>query len=920
MLVRLFDPVVQFQNKGGALNTAGRLEVYLEGTDDLAQIYSDEEGHVPLSQPVILDNNGRSRGLYVESGVKYRLAVHTNHGALLFTVRNMVPVGGGGGGGQSLSASLPLKIEGGTITNNGTGITCTGENAWAEGHNTTASGEHSHAEGSETIASGANSHAEGAATKATHPHTHAEGFHTEATATGAHAEGSGAKATTVTAHAEGQDTVASGAASHAQGRNSVASGAYSHASGYGTRATGEGSHAVGKYNDDGSALFVVGNGSGPNGRKDVFKVDSNEDTWVMIGGVLTKVTNVSGGGGGGGGSDKQFMLVRSNMTTDFTNQEYQDCVDAITAERAVCVQFVMTGSTIQAQLTMITGGGTLIFEFTADRYHYRWEVAAANNAHTVELTGKIFGVPIFDTLQDAISNEHTLESGDVFETNGFHTSGDGGAARYYVSSSGTANGKNIIQLAAGKNAYLQYGDWIVPEQLGYQQSYSRDDVVPYITHAISIGCQHIHLRSSGNGAGYTWKTKLTVSVRGFKLTGEGDWGYPNKFSYIVFRPTENTVDAMVDIRARDVLFKDLDIEVTGDYVKLADGITSVGYDSDENRFWEIDNVRFNSFRKCIKFGGGIKWQNSVKNCLFNSCEVGLHLYESSTFELICENCLFTNCNTNDVLVEGNLFAATFTSCGFGSQGTAISLTVNSDQYMYQNIRFEGCNFEIDRDDLVNAPAIFIDCFQDNTHPYVRQNVTIANCHFTPIKASYPDQGTTNRYVRLGPKTNLLLISNQILGKDEPQHPTWVLYPKLIWNENSVPTYGSIVECGANTVGNGNFEYPDALLPYVTRNTQARSLGARGADSGSAAAWGNCNTWLPDYSGQIKVARVSAFENTSNMPTTGIFGYLYTMGVIDAPNPRVVQMLVASNGNIYTRRVIDVGNGWEYDPWKTITAS
>lgn len=91
MLVRLFDPVVQFQNKGGALNTAGRLEVYLEGTDDLAQVYVDEEGLVPLQQPVILDNNGRSQGLYVESNVKYRIDVRTRTGDLLFTVRNMRP-------------------------------------------------------------------------------------------------------------------------------------------------------------------------------------------------------------------------------------------------------------------------------------------------------------------------------------------------------------------------------------------------------------------------------------------------------------------------------------------------------------------------------------------------------------------------------------------------------------------------------------------------------------------------------------------------------------------------------------------------------------------------------------------------------------------------------------------------------------
>lgn len=167
-----------------------------------------------------------------------------------------------------------------------------------------------------------------------------------------------------------------------------------------------------------------------------------------------------------GGSDNQFMLVRSDMTTDFTNQEYQDCVDAVTAEQAVCVQFVMTGTTIQAQLTQITGGGILVFEFTAEKYHYRWEVAATNNAHTVELLGKIFGVPIFDTLQDAISNEYTLESGDVFETNGFHTSGDGGAARYKVSSTGTANGMDVIALATGKYALFQWNNEVTPEQLG----------------------------------------------------------------------------------------------------------------------------------------------------------------------------------------------------------------------------------------------------------------------------------------------------------------------------------------------------------------------------------------------------------------------------------------------------------------------
>lgn len=532
------------------------------------------------------------------------------------------------------------------------------------------------------------------------------------------------------------------------------------------------------------------------------------------------------------------------------------------------------------------------------------------------------GANIYLTLQDAITDATNLSVGDIFETNGFHTSGDGGAARYAVSSTGTGNGMDIIQLAAGKLAVLQAGDWIVPEQLGYAQSYSRDDVVPYIQRAIAIGCQHIHLRSSGNGAGYTWKSKLTINSRGFKITGEGDWGYPNKFTYIVFRPTDVTVDAMIDMKARDVVLKDLDIEVTGDYVKAVDGVTNTGYDSDENRFWEIDNVRFNSFNNCIKFSGGIKWQNSIKNCLFNSCNIGLQIYESSTFELIMENCLFTNCEQYDVLVNGNLFAALFNSCGFGSQGKAIGLTTNSDDYLYQNIKFEGCNFELDNLAIQNAPALFIDCFPDPSHPYIRQNVTLSNCHLTVCKVDYTVQDTTNRFFRLAPKTNLLLIANQILGKDEPQHLDWVVYPKLLWNENYLPIlgFGGIIECGNNLCGNGNFEYPDQLLPFVTRDTQARSVLSIGAQSGTESAIADCNAFIPAHCGELIIGRGSTFESTANMPTTSIFGFLYSVGVTEGPNKRVIQMMMASNSNIYTRVGRDTGGGWLFDPWKTITAT
>lgn len=93
--LRLFDPTQQFQLKNGALNVSGRLYVYLEGTDDYANLY-DENGS-QLQQPVVLDNNGRSAGLFVDSKKTYWMKVNDQYDGTIFTIRKMTPCGGGGG-------------------------------------------------------------------------------------------------------------------------------------------------------------------------------------------------------------------------------------------------------------------------------------------------------------------------------------------------------------------------------------------------------------------------------------------------------------------------------------------------------------------------------------------------------------------------------------------------------------------------------------------------------------------------------------------------------------------------------------------------------------------------------------------------------------------------------------------------------
>ena len=107
-------------------------------------------------------------------------------------------------------------------------------------------------------------------------------------------------------------------------------------------------------------------------------------------------------------------------------------------------------------------------------------------AGTKRLPGNLIGgggtsstTVIYPSLQDAIADAGSLVDGEVFETNGFYSSGDGGAARYLVSPSGTPNGRSIVELVAGKNAVLQICDYIHPECYGAKGDNSTDDTAAF---------------------------------------------------------------------------------------------------------------------------------------------------------------------------------------------------------------------------------------------------------------------------------------------------------------------------------------------------------------------------------------------------------------------------------------------------------
>ena len=105
----LVDPSLQISDKSGALNVAGFLRVYLNGTDDRAITYRDFNGTLNTAD-IVLDNNGRAV-VIADSSKAYRLEVYTKDGDLLWTQYPLNTLVGGAGG----ASGLMLESSDGTV-------------------------------------------------------------------------------------------------------------------------------------------------------------------------------------------------------------------------------------------------------------------------------------------------------------------------------------------------------------------------------------------------------------------------------------------------------------------------------------------------------------------------------------------------------------------------------------------------------------------------------------------------------------------------------------------------------------------------------------------------------------------------------------------------------------------------------------
>lgn len=91
----IVDPLIEHQNRAGVNNVDGWFEVFLQDTDDHAEVYLDFEG-TRAPEQIRIDNNGRAV-MIAEENVPYRVEMYDATGNLIYTQYPVYTMASGGG-------------------------------------------------------------------------------------------------------------------------------------------------------------------------------------------------------------------------------------------------------------------------------------------------------------------------------------------------------------------------------------------------------------------------------------------------------------------------------------------------------------------------------------------------------------------------------------------------------------------------------------------------------------------------------------------------------------------------------------------------------------------------------------------------------------------------------------------------------
>lgn len=425
-----------------------------------------------------------------------------------------------------------------------------------------------------------------------------------------------------------------------------------------------------------------------------------------------------------------------------------------------------------------TINGTTLETWTFSKSTGRWTTAYTS-------LGGGSGGPstIFETVADM--QAASLNVGDVVETAGFYSAGDGGGAKYQIQSTGTANGMDLIAVAGGKIAKIILQETAYTEQIGYQVTTSKADVVPYIKQLISLGVQNIKFLRCGGAPNrtYCFRDCLDLDLSNFRNVGvnlEGaDVGISSGYAtYFDFKPSSaNTDKVMIKIKARSTKIKNIIMiyqEGLGDSSKRSiadcirferDGGGNYGTSSFGANLHELVIQGFgNAIRSCGPVGAGFVWHCDVSRCAFSSNDTHLKL-ENQAYLFSVYDCLFNIPNSQSVYVNSP-FTLMFESCNFGIGGAASTIckvaewadTFDKVDERIGNLKFLNCQYEFE---YVNGAVV-----SDNRHLFVDNDDKAEtqfhydNCVFivTPLAR---ESNYSNRLFSLGNKSSISF--NNCLG-------------------------------------------------------------------------------------------------------------------------------------------------------------
>ena len=507
---------------------------------------------------------------------------------------------------------------------------------------------------------------------------------------------------------------------------------------------------------------------------------------------------------------------------------------------------------------------------------------------------------VYPSLQDAIADANNIAVGDIFQTNGFNSNNDGGAARYLVTDSGTANGMDIVSLGPGKLAVLQFIQEAAPEQIGYSYGI---DVVPYISRLISIGVVRIRLILK-----YTWKTTLTLTTRGIDFVGNSPFTLPA--SSLINVNLNAGVTCAVALRAQNIRFENL-------YFYNAKGNpgdeTAVECDwiddSANNYKITFRRVRFVSFHRGVYFHGRLPWHITFDDVVLGWCDYGVEFSANSSI-LYFRDVHTSGCYICGIDIKGATQGVTFEQCNFGSYGNAIHFE-KLGQHLNQEDAFVGCNFELDKLDIdPDTKNVFIEV--DNG---IRVALNFSACNFVITKNSMLTIPAGMRFIQLGDATTLkmsaCIIEDDLAGD--------IHLDRLIDEQRPPLNEVGAISVDSTTFGfvvpNFGINYRGCVVTSKESYNNSIDVSTYAGATLSDYAAADCDDVVPSTYGAEITAEVNSFSGTANMPT-GVTGFGILHSALLVNGTRCIQYMMCGNGTVHLRRAIrnTLSDPWTWDPW------